>query len=66
MGVISSLKGLFYPPKCVICGNILPFDTKTSFCPDCAAELSKAIGRKAGIVAVNDQGFAKAISEAVE
>ncbi len=46
MGVISSLKGLFYPPKCVICGNILPFDTKTSFCPDCAAELSKAIGRK--------------------
>ena len=34
---------------------------------DCDIEtLSKAIGRKAGIVAVNDQGFAKAISEAVE
>ena len=34
--------------------------------PDCDIEtLSKAIGKRAGIVAVNDEGFAKAISEAV-
>ena len=44
-------------------GNNVPVITLL----DCDIEtLSKAIGRKAGIVAVNDQGFAKAISEAVE
>ncbi len=34
---------------------------------DCNIEtLSKAIGKRAGIVAVSDDGFAKAISEAVK
>ena len=34
--------------------------------PDCDIEtLSKAVGKRAGIIAVSDEGFAKAIGEAV-